>query len=638
MNDQSVNAIIEATRAKYPGKFVSEEEAFGHIHPGGRIFVGTGCGEPQYLVRALARYVEENPKAFFDAEVMHVWSLDISPYTEEKFKSNFRHNSIFIGNKTRSAINAGAADYTPVFLSHVPSLFRRKRIPLDVALIQTSLPDAYGYLSLGVSVDIVKAAVENAVVVIAQPNSHMPRILGDTFVHINDVHFLLPYEEPLLEYRDTLTDDVAERIGSYVARIVQDGDTIQVGYGSIPNAILAHLGGHKDLGVHTELLTDGIVDLIKKGVVTNTKKTLVRGKTVAAFSMGSRSTYEFLHDNPGIEFRPVDFTNDPLNIARLHHMTAINSVLEIDLTGQATAESLGTTFYSGIGGQADFMRGAIMAPGGKTIVAMQATADKGTVSRVVPFLTEGAGATLNRGDIHYVVTEFGIAFLHGKSIRERAMDLIAIAHPKFRSWLIDEAKKRHLIYADQAFIPGEAGQYPEHLERERVTKAGLKILLRPVKISDEHLLKEFFYGLSDKSLYRRFMSLRTQMSHERLQEFVVIDYTKEIVILAIVRDANSQEKVVGVGQYSIVEGTHIADVAFTVADTEQNMGVGFELLNYLCYLAKGKGILAFKADVLVENQPMQRLFAKISSNIKRSVAGGVIELQIPLASDDSYSW
>ncbi len=637
MDSQCADDALEKLRNDYPDKFADKEHIFGHIHPGDRIFVGTGCGEPQYLVQALLDYVEAHPKAFFDAEVLQVWTLDIAPYTEEKFKTNFRHNSIFIGNQTRDSVNKGAADYTPVFLSHVPELFYNRRIPIDVALVQVSMPDTHGYMSLGVSVDIVKAAAESADIVIVQVNKNMPRVHGDTFLHADEIDFIVPHHEPLLTYRDEVSDETASRIGRYVARIIQDGDTIQVGYGSIPNAIMANLGDRKNLGVHTELLTDGMVELIRNGVITNTKKTIDRGKTMASFCMGQPSTYEFLHDNPGIEFRPVQYTNDPLIIARHERMVAINSVLEMDLTGEATAESIGTTFYSGIGGQADFMRGAMLSRGGKSIVAMQSTAENGEVSRIVPFLSEGAGATLNRGDVHYVVTEYGIGYLHGKSIRERAMDLIAIAHPKFRPWLIEKAKKLCMIYPDQAYVPGEAGQYPEHLERERTTKAGVRILFRPVKINDEPLLKDFFYSLSDKSMYRRFMSLRRHMPHERLQEFCVIDYTKETVILAIRHDQNGQEVVVGLGQYSIVEGTHTADVAFTVADDEQNKGIGFELLKYLAYLAKGQGILAFSADVLSENMPMMHLFEKIAPNLRREIEGGVISLRIPLTSSADFA-
>ena len=614
---EDYNRWIDAIKSRYPGKFGREEYIFGQIHPGDRIFIGTGCGEPQHLVSALIQYVKSHPKAFFDAEVLQVWNLGVSPYNDERFRDTFRWNSFFIGKNMRDAVNSGIADYTPIFLSSVPELFLKKRILVDVALVQTSLPDAHGYMSLGISVDIVKAAAETASLVIAQINSSMPRVQGDSFIHIDDVDFVVPYEEPLLEFEAVVPDEIAENIGKYVSQIVQDGDTIQVGYGSIPNAILSHLSRKRHLGVHTELLTDGVVDLIKKGVVDNTMKELNRNKTVAAFCMGKRETYEYIHDNPSIEFRPVSYTNNPLTIARNRNVTAINSALEIDLTGQATAESLGKYFFSGIGGQADFMRGAVLAQGGKTILALQSTAEDGEVSRIVPFLQEGAGVTLTRGDVHYVVTEFGIAYLHGKNIRERAMDLIAISHPKFRHWLIEEAKKLDLIYKDQAFIPGEQGVYPSELEAHRTTKTGLRIFLRPVRISDEQLLKDFFYSLSSDCMYHRFISTRADMPHERLQKFVVIDYTKEMVILVVVQKEDKEE-VYGMGQYFIDENRHTAEVAFVVRDDYQNQGIGAELLDYLTYLAKRKGLHGFTATVLMDNKPMLMLFEKAGFVIEQT--------------------
>lgn len=624
---RELNENLESMRSVYPEKFPAEEWIFKSIHPGNRIFIGTGCGEPQYLVRAFINYVQSHPKAFFDTELLQVWTLGVAPYADEKFRDNFRRNSFFISSNMRDAVNRGVADYTPLFLSQVPALFRRKLVPVDVALIQTSLPDEHGYMSLGISVDIVKAAAESASLVIAQVNSRMPRVLGDTFIHIRDVAFVVPHDEPLLEFETSVPGEIAEKIGTYVARIVQDGDTIQVGYGSMPNAILAHLKNKRHLGVHTELLTDGIVDLMKAGVIDNTMKELNPGKTVAAFCMGRRETYDFLHDNPAIEFRPVNYTNNPTVLARQKNMTAINSALEIDLSGQATAESIGKTFYSGIGGQADFMRGAILSEGGKTILALQSAAEGGTVSRIVPFLKEGAGITLTRGDIHYVVTEYGIAYLHGKNVRERAMDLIAIAHPKFRAWLIEEAKQRNLIYKDQAFIPGSKGEYPEELETYRTTRTGLDLLLRPVKLSDEHLLKDFFYSLSNDSMYRRFISSRTDMHHERLQPFVVIDYTREMVILAVTPE-DEKEVIVGMAQYTIDETSHTAEVAFVVRDDHQGRGIGAELLSYVTYLARRSGLLGFTAQVLMENRQMLQLFEKMGFFIEKRVAAGVYELKM----------
>lgn len=610
----------------YPEKFAPEDVIFGHIHRGDRIFIGTGCGEPQYLVRALVDYVKSHPKAFFDAEVLHVWTLGVAPYVDERFKRAFRHNSFFIGESTREAVNKGMADYSPMFLSQVPELFQRGLVRADVALVQTSPPDSYGYLSLGVSVDVTKAAVEKAKLVVAQVNSRMPRVHGDSFIHVSDVDFLVPYDESLLEYRPQISDEIARRIGTHVARLIQDGDTIQVGYGSIPNAILSSLYGKRHLGVHTELLSDGVIELMAAGIIDNTKKSIDQEKTTATFCMGTQETYQYIDDNPAIEFRPVDYTNNPVIISQHDSMTAINSALEIDLTGQATAESLGRTFYSGIGGQADFMRGAAWARNGKTILVLPSTAKSGTVSRIVPLLKEGAGVTLNRGDLQYVVTEYGIAYLLGKNIRERAMELIAIAHPDFRPWLIQEAKRLNLIYQDQSFIPGKRGEYPEDLEIYRTTKTGHEILLRPVKISDEPLLKDFFYALSDKTLYRRFISARKDMPHERIQEFVIIDYTEQMTILAVIGQAE-REEVIGLAQYSIDESTHTAEVAFAVRDDHQGKGVGTELVSYLTYLAKRRGLVGLTAEVLVENKPMLHLLKKTGFGVK-TWASGLCELTL----------
>lgn len=620
--------MIEKFEREYPKKFVTPENAFRSIHRGDRIFVGTGCGEPVYLVKELISFIEKSPKAFVDAEVLHIWTLGVAPYTDQKFKYNFRHNAFFVGNNTRKAVNEGLADYTPIFLSQVPDLFYRKIIPIDVALVQLSYPDKRGYMSLGISVDVVRGAIANADLVIAQVNKNMPRVHGDTFIHIEDVDFVIPHDEPLLEYTHEAPTEVSHRIGRYVARLVEDGATIQVGYGSLPDAILSSLEEKRDLGVHTELMSDGIVELMKKGVITNRRKTIHRHKTVASFCMGCKKTYRYIDDNPEIEFHPIEYTNNPMVIARNHKMTAINTALQIDLTGQVTAESLGHVFYSGIGGQADFMRGAALAEGGKSIVVLPSTAQNGNVSRIVPFLDEGAGVTLTRGDVWYVVTEYGIAYLHGKNVRERAMSLIAIAHPKFRHWLLEEAKKFNLIFKDQAFIPGSKGQYPEELETYRTTKTGLEVFLRPVKLTDEPLLKEFFYSLSDQTIYKRFISVRTDMPHERLQEFVVIDYSKEMVILAILQ-RGVKEEVIGVGQYGIDERTHTAEIALVVKDEYQNKGVGRILLEYLTELAKKQGLLGFTAEVLADNKIMLHLFESMGFEIeKRYDESGVYELKM----------
>ena len=642
LNSESYDreAFWHDIKEKWPGKFRDLERfIFQEIRPGNRIFVGTGCGEPQHLVRSLLEFVKERPKAFLDAELINIVTLGVAPYTDEKFQSNFRLNSFFIGDHTRNAVNRGEADYTPIFLSNLPQLIRSERIPLDVALIQTTLPDKDGRLNLGVSVDIVRTAVEKGGIVIAQPNSHMPAINGDGWIRMDDVDYLIPWDEPLLEYIEDVPGEIAQRIGKYVARIVEEGSTIQVGYGSIPNAIVSSLKKKKHLGVHSELLGDGIAGLIRDGVVDNSNKSINPGKTIATFCMGHRSTYDFLRNNDSIEFRTIDYTNNPLIIAQNSKMIAINSALEIDLTGQATAESLGHSFYSGIGGQADFMRGTAIAPGGKTVLALPSTAlvtcadssddeasqKGGRVSRIVPFLGEGAGVTLTRGDIHYVVTEYGIAYLHGKSIRERAMALIAIAHPLFRLWLIEEAKRMHLIYPDQAFIPGVQGEYPEELEAWKTTRTGLGILLRPVKISDEPLLKDFFYSLSDESMYQRFISARRDIPHQELQKFAAVDYFQKMVLVATVEE-DGIESICGLGQYGINSDMFTADVALVVRDDCQNHGIGGELLAYLTYLAKRQGLLGFTAEVLAGNDPVFHLFKKMGFAVSKRRDSGVYEL------------
>lgn len=617
----------DEVRKIWPKKFKAERFIFEEINPGDSIFIGTGCAEPRHLVRVLLNYIKKDPKALLDAELINVVTLGVAPYTDEKFKYNFRLKSFFIGDSTRRVVNKAEADYTPIFLSAVPDLIRTERIRIDAALIQTTPPDKNGNMNLGVSVDIVKAAIEKATLVVAQANSNMPRVRGDGEINIDDLDYILPYDEPLLEYHEQVPGDTADRIGGYVSSIIEDGSTIQVGYGSIPNAIVSSLGWKKHLGIHTELLNDGIVALMKKGVVDNTEKSINPGKTVATFCMGNNETYDFIDENPSILFRTIDYTNSPLVIAQNKQMTAINSALEVDLTGQATAESIGKVFYSGIGGQADFMRGAALAPGGKTILALPSTADDGSVSRIAPFLREGAGVTLTRGDIHYVVTEFGIAYLHGKSIRERAMDLIAIAHPKFRPWLVEEAKRFSLIFKDQAFIPGMNGEYPEELEARRTTRTGLKVLLRPVKISDEPMLKDFFYSLSDESMYQRFISARRDIPHEILQNFVVIDYTQRIVILAVLGESG-KETIAGIGQYGLNRDMHTADIALAVRDRYQNQGLGLELITYLTYLAKNKGLLGFTAEVLLGNEPVFRLFNRMGFDVHKKNESGVYEMRL----------
>jgi acyl-CoA hydrolase/RimJ/RimL family protein N-acetyltransferase len=619
------NPVWELWKKTCPEKFVPEQTIFSSIGRGSKIFISTGCGEPQFLVQALVRYVESDPNALADAEVFQVGTLGVAAYAQGKLNYNFRYNSFYISEKSRESVNAGLADYTPIFLSQVPDLLRRKVIKFDAALIQTSPPDKNGNVSLGISLDICKAAIENAGIIIAQVNAHMPRVHGDTFLNIKDIDYIIPRDEPLLEYKTSVPGEIARQIGKYVSRIISDGDTLQIGYGNLPSAILENLTPKKNLGIHTELLTDAVIDLMRLGVINNTNKTIDKGRTVASFCMGTEKTYQYIDDNPEMDFRTIEYTNDQRVISRIRNMTAINSALQIDLTGQASVESVNGKFYSGIGGTADFMRGASLAPDGKTILVIESTAKNGEISRIVPFLESGTGVTLNRGDLQYVVTEYGIAYLHGKNIRERAMDLIAIAHPKFREWLIQEAKRINIIYQDQAFISGISIEYPEYLEEHRLIKGTLDLLFRPVKINDEGLIKDFLYSLSDQSLHSRFISFRRDMPHKLRQDFVIIDYTKELVILATIMEEH-KERIVGIGQFSKEENSPFAEVAFAVRDEYQNRGICSELLTFLTVLAKKEGLLGFTAEVLADNRPMFRVFEKMGYDIELKAENEVSRL------------
>jgi acyl-CoA hydrolase len=360
-------------------------------------------------------------------------------------EKSFRHNSLFVGPGDRAAVNEGRADYVPVFLNEIPSLFERKIIELDVALIHVSPPDEHGFLSLGVEVLATKAACENAKTVIAQVNDKMPRTLGDCFIHVSKVTRIVEVSEELPELETRPATEVEREIGRRVAELVEDGATLQLGIGGIPNSVLETLAGRRDLGVHTEMVSDGVVKLIESGAITGARKSIHADKVVATFILGSRELYDYVDNNPAFELHPVNYTNDPFVVGRNHKMTAINSAIEVDLTGQVCSDSIGTMIYSGFGGQVDFIRGAARAPGGKPIIAIPSTAKGGAVSRIVPTLKPGSGVVTTRADVHYVVTEFGVAFLHGKNLRERAQALISIAHPDFRAELQEAARQRGLL-------------------------------------------------------------------------------------------------------------------------------------------------------------------------------------------------
>lgn len=421
----------------YRAKVKTADEALSVMQSGQRVYIHQGCAEPEELVKAMVRRGRE----LRDVEVIHLATMGTADYARPEYEGHFRHNALFIGANVRQAVQEGRADYTPIFLHEIEALFRNGTLPIDLALIQCSPPDDYGFMSLGTGVDITLTAAKHARHVIVEVNDQCPRTLGDSFLHVSKASAIVETSHPLPEYHKGEITEVHRAIAAHVANLVPDGATLQTGIGGIPDAVLLALSHHKDLGVHTEMFSDGLIELIQSGVVNNERKTLHPHKVISGFVLGTRKLFDFIHDNPIFEFHPTSYTNDPFVIAQNDRMVAINSALEVDLTGQVCADSIGHLPYSGIGGQVDFIRGAARSKGGLPIIALPATARDGTVSRIVPVLRPGAGVVTSRGDVHYVVTEFGVASLHGKTLRQRAEALIQIAHPRFREELLREADR-----------------------------------------------------------------------------------------------------------------------------------------------------------------------------------------------------
>ncbi|MGZ4822948.1 MAG: acetyl-CoA hydrolase/transferase family protein [Terriglobales bacterium] len=423
---------------QYRSKLVTAGEAVSCVESGMRVYIHPGCAEPEALVEALigrAPFVQ-------DVEVMHLLTMGASPYCAPEMAAHFRHNALFVGGNVREAVNDGRADYTPIFLGEVEALFESGEMPIDVAFIQVSPPDSHGYCSFGVGVECTLTAAKCARYVVAQVNAHMPRTYGDSFIHVSKIDAIVELSRPLCELKVQPVSQIFREIGTRVASLIEDGAVLQCGIGGIPDAVLPNLMDRKDLGVHTELLSDNIIPLIEAGVVNGQRKNWKPRKVILGFVLGTRKLFEFIDENPIFEFHPSAYTNDPFRIAQNDRMVAINSAIEVDLTGQVCAESIGSQFYSGFGGQLDFIRGAARSKYGKPIIALPSTARNDTVSRIVPRLTNGAGVLTTRADVHYVVTEYGIAYLHGRTIRQRAESLIQIAHPKFRDELYNYCEQQ----------------------------------------------------------------------------------------------------------------------------------------------------------------------------------------------------
>jgi acyl-CoA hydrolase/ribosomal protein S18 acetylase RimI-like enzyme len=606
-------------QTRYQSRLVSPADAIAKIAPGRRILLGSGAAEPLTLVNALV----ECGSHLADNEIVHLLTLGPAPYVRPEYEGRFRHSAFFIGRNTRDAVQAGRADFIPVFLSEIPRLIQSRRLRVDVVLLQVSPPDRHGQVSLGVSVDVVRAAVDSADLVIAEVNPAMPRTFGDSVVRVEDIDWLVPVSTALPELLPEALDPTSLAIGRHVASLIPDGATLQTGIGKIPHAIVQALGGRSDLGVHTEMLSDSIVDLVEAGVVTGRRKTLLPGKIATSFVMGSRRLYDWVDDNPLVELRTSDFTNDPVIVARNENMVAINSALAVDLTGQVAADTVGGRFFSGIGGQVDFIRGAARSRGGRPIIALPATAKRGSVSRIQSVLEAGAGIVTSRGDVHYVVTEYGVADLWGKNIRERTTALIEIAHPDFRPELLAAAKQKHYVFPEQTQPRAVAGPPPA----QAALRNGERIRIRSVRMADQTVLQALLYRLSDHSTYQRFLGHKKRHPREEIMKLADIDCEQSMALVAEA-EGNDTGELIAIARYDLDPETRLADVALVVLDAFQDKGVGTALFKQLVTLAKEHAVPGFTADVLVNNGRMLGIFNKSGERVETRLEGGVYRVRV----------
>jgi acyl-CoA hydrolase/ribosomal protein S18 acetylase RimI-like enzyme len=609
----------------YESKLTTAEKALRSIKRGNRVFIGSGCGEPQHLTQALEKLVP----MLADLEILHILSMGKTRFTQPGFFDKCRLKSFFVATASREAVAEGRADYTPINLGDIPGLFRSGAMPIDVALIQVSPPDEHGFCSYGIAVDIVKSASDSARHVIAQVNPQMPRTLGDSFMHVQDIDAIVQFDEPLLEVGQPLMNPIAEAIGRNVARIVEDGSTIRVGVGSVATAVLFALDGKKDLGVHADMLTDAYLYLVKRGVITNRKKTLHPGKIITSFCLGSRELYDFADNNPLVAFFPIEYVNNYQLISENDRMVSINSALQVDLSGQVCSDSAGYEIYSGVGGATDFLRGARHSRGGKAIVVLPSITLDSKISRIVPDLTEGSGVVTTRGGVHYVITEYGIAHLHGKSIRERALALIGIAHPDNREDLMRAAQNLNYIPKDLHRTGAHKAVYPQQFEVMQILEDDSRLLFRPSKLTDERALTEFFYSLPRDESYVRFLSTMKVFPHYHIEKLINIDYRSQMSILGIIGDMNA-ERVVAMGHYVTDEETMTAEIDFAVLPDYARRGIASFLIHHLSEIARSNCVRSLRAYISPGNERVYGVFQKLGYLVESSFVDGVYEIRVRL--------
>lgn len=605
----------------YVEKTRDADTAIQMIRPGQRVFIGSACGEPQALVRALVAHANR----FTGLDVVRMMSRESSPMSAiaNKTEDLMTIRNIYLGSAGSRHFSDNLRFITPMNMSDVPALFKSRKLPINVALIQVSPPDDFGWMSLGVSVDVVQAAANSADLVIAQVNSKMPRVMGQSFIHVNDVDVIVEHEEELLTITADWKSDVAEMIGKQISRLVPDGATLQVGLDAASKATVKTLSQKNDLGFHSQYLTTDIMHLYALGVINNRKKGFNDGKLVASAALGNKDLYEFLNDNPAIEFHPSDYVNNPYVISRHNRMISLNVAQSIDLTGQVSAEAAPHTLFAGISGIMDFVSGATRSPGGKSILTMASTSQDGRKSNIVPKMIDDS-VVVPRGSVHYVATEFGVVNLFGKSFQERAMAMISVAHPDFRDELFDAAKELGLVGSDRNLGEAARAVYPVALE-ETLEMAGETVTIRPAKPVDERRMREHYYNLDKSDIFLRFFHEKTSFSTSDVEGKSQIDYVKDMTLVAVVGESGF-DRVVGMAEYLLLMDSNMAEVAFTVAKEFQGQGLGRIFLHKLAAAAREHGIAGLVAYTAPHNQGMIRLFKTLPYKIKTSFDGEALSL------------
>ncbi|MBF0525232.1 MAG: GNAT family N-acetyltransferase [Deltaproteobacteria bacterium] len=611
-----MNSYRKVTADYWPDDYIakrrSAENAIKLIKPGQRIFIGSSCGEPLVLSQEL----DKQASNFTDLEIVRVLRQEVSLMgtgDNQEAYGGFNVRYFYLGSAKPHSLAQIKRFITPINLSAVPRLFKSRQLPIHVALIQVSEPDDFGWMSLGVSVDVTLAAAQTADLVIAQVNPKMPRVLGRSFIHVNEVDVIVEHDEEILTIGHVPDFEAAHLIAQYAAKLIEDGSTMQMSLGTTHQGLLTGLSQKNDLGIHTQFLSDSIMQLVSMGVINNRKKGFNEGKLVASGAIGSKNLYEFLHDNPSIEFHPSDYVNNPTIIAQHNKMVALNVVMAMDLTGQVAADALPYNHFSGVNGIMDFIRGASLSPGGKNILLLPSTTMDGKSSRIVPTL-EDIPVIVPRAEVQYVVTEYGVVNLFGKNLQERAIAMISIAHPNFRDELFYKAKEMGLLGKERTLADSIRSVYPLNIEETRVIK-DQQVLFRPAKPTDERKIQEHFYNLDRQDVVRRFLHEKTSFVRDEMADVYQVDYIHDMTIVAVIGEVGFEE-IIAVGGYFIEPARNMAEVAFSVAKDWQGKGVSSIIQEKLAKTAREHGIRGLVAYTTTNNMGMIKLFKRLPFRVK----------------------